>query len=108
MSISLSNQLIIARRLPKALPLSLQLALCLVFLISLALRVWIKVETTHLGYQIAESRQLAAELTAAIAEYQMQISVLKSRSRILGAVADLGLKSANSKQIRKVVIAQRR
>jgi hypothetical protein len=70
----------------------------------LTLRVWIKLECTDLGYELAREQQRTIELDIERRELELQLSVLK-RPDVLGARATqrLGLRPLQAQQLHRMV-----
>jgi hypothetical protein len=76
----------------------------LLLLFMLGLKVWIKIESTSVGYDLAAQRARAVQIDMQRRELELQLSVLM-RSDELGRRAHerLGLGALDSKQARKIV-----
>ena len=103
MAVCLEYQSIYYGRRRKAFSLRLQLAAASVLLLALVVKVWIKVETTQLGYQLAEARQQTVELDMERRELSLQLSV-QMRPDNLSRMAHvkLGLENLDARQTRKI------
>ena len=72
-------------------------------LVALGLRIWIKVETTELGYELAALRSHTIELDMERREYELQLSLIKRPDNLARrALEDLDLVPLNPSQARKV------
>ena len=76
MAVCLNYQEVYARRGSAFVSSKLHLVAALFLLTSLAVKVWIKLESTDLGYQLARERQKTVELDMQRRELELQLSVL--------------------------------
>ena len=80
------------------------LAASLLLLFSLGLKVWIKIESTSVGYRLANERETALALDMERRDLELQLSLLMRRDELAKrAHAALGLQALNPKQARRVV-----
>ncbi|NLF24800.1 MAG: hypothetical protein GX589_03980 [Deltaproteobacteria bacterium] len=76
----------------------------LLLLFALGLKVWIKIESTSLGYRLAKEREMALTLDMERRDLELQLSLLMRRDELAKrAHTVLGLQSLNPKQARRVV-----
>lgn len=75
-----------------------------VFLLSvLILRVWLRIESTNLGYILAAERQKTVELDMQRRELELHLSVMERADNLSKKAAlVLGLKALNPNQARKI------
>jgi hypothetical protein len=103
MAICLDYQAVYYRRQPLYFSLHLQVAAALILLAALAARVWIRIETTDLGYRLARERQRAVALDMERRELELHLSVLhRPDTLVKQAKTRLGLTVLNPKQAWKV------
>ena len=76
MAVCLNYQEVYVRRSSAIVSSRLHLLAALFLLVSLAAKVWIKLESTDLGYQLARERQKTVELDMQRRELELQLSVL--------------------------------
>ena len=80
------------------------LAASLLLLFSLGLKVWIKIESTAVGYRLAKERETAQLLDMERRDLELQYSVLMRRDDLAKRAHDsLGLQALSPKQARRVV-----
>lgn len=103
MAVCLEYQAVYYKR-REAVSFRLQVVATVLLLAALAVKVWIKIESTDLGYQVARERQKTVALDMERRELELQVSVL-SRADSLRSMAQkrLGLGPLNPKQARKIV-----
>lgn len=103
MAAYLDHQAVYERRKSKKSSLKVQLLAALVLLLALSMRVWIKVKSTDLGYELGKERSQMVELDMAKRELELQLSVIL-RPDSLGqlAAAKLGLRPLDSSQAFKI------
>lgn len=104
MAIALDYQTVYSRRRKKLLvPVHTQIAAAVLLLLALAVKVWIKIECTEIGYQIAKERQDTVSLDMERRELELHRSVLlKPDNLIMRSKKKLGLEPLNPKQARKI------
>lgn len=76
MAVCLQYQSVYVRRESKAVSARVQILAAVVLLGVLGARVWVKLEATDLGYQMAHERQRTVELDMERRELELQRSVL--------------------------------
>ena len=103
MSVSLDYQLVYNRKRSVVVPIQWQIAAVLLLLLSLGLRIWVKIENTDAGYELARERQAAVSLDMERRELELQLSVLL-RPDALAKEAEkrLGLEMLKPGQARKI------
>jgi len=107
MAVYLDYQSVYSRRKPWVCSIRTQILAAAVLLAVLGFRVWIKVESTQLGYQLAEQRQMAIDLDMQRRELELHLSVLTRPDNLRQmAVERLGLKPFSSNQVRRVFVSQ--
>jgi hypothetical protein len=103
MAVYLDYQAVYCDRRTVAVSLKLQLIAAVLLLGALCWRVWIKVESTDLGYQLARERQETMSLDMQRRELELQLSVLlRPDSLFRTAHEKLGLERLNSDHARKL------
>lgn len=76
MSVSLDYQLVYNRRKSVVVPVQWQIAAVLLLLLSLGFRIWVKIESTDAGYELARERQTTVALDMERRELELQRSLL--------------------------------
>jgi len=104
MAVCLEYQAIYTARRERARSLKLQIAASALLLIALGMKVWIRIASTDLGYQVARERQRTVALDMERRELDLQQSVLL-RADTLSRMAHerLGLEALRPSQARRVV-----
>lgn len=103
MAICLEYQAVYADRRSVKVSLRSQILAAMVLLAALGTKVWLKLEITDLGYQIAQEREQTVTLDMERRELELQHSVLMRPDRLAGsAKVRLGLKTLNPAQARRV------
>lgn len=77
MTVCLQYQSVYVRRDDAAVSKKLHLVVAVCLLCVLAARVWVKLESTDVGYQLASERQKTVALDMERRELELQVSVLK-------------------------------
>lgn len=99
----LDYQTVYCRRRQIIISVKLQLLAATFLLASLAAKVWIKVESTDLGYQLAKAREQTVELDMQRRELELGLSVLKRPDNLARAGRErLGFRPLNPGQARKI------
>ena len=103
MAVCLEYQSVYSRRDKVVISVRMQIVAAALLLCALVGKVWIKIETTDLGYQLAKERELKVSLDMERREYELQRSVLL-RTDNLSRVAQqkLGLMPLNPANARKI------
>lgn len=103
MAVCLEYQSVYSRRDKIVISVRMQIVAAALLLCALVGKVWIKIETTDLGYQLAKERELKVSLDMERREYELQRSVLL-RTDNLSRVAQqkLGLMPLNPANARKI------
>lgn len=103
MAACLDYQAVYSRRSTAVVNWWMQLIAALLLLITLSAKVWIKIETTDLGYQLADERKVTVEYDMERRELELQRSVLL-RPDILrkAAKSRLGMDVISPEQARKL------
>lgn len=103
MSISLDYQLVYNRKRSVVVPIYWQITAVFLLLVSLSLRIWVKIENTDAGYELARERQATVTLDMERRELELQLSVLKRPDALAReAQKRLGLELLKPGQARKV------
>mgnify|MGYP005726913755 FL=1 len=91
MAVCLDYQIVSTRR-ETLRDLQLQLAAAMVLLVVLIFKIWIKVQVTDLGYELARGKRQAVNLDMQLRELELEQSyVLRSDNLALAAERRLGL-----------------
>ena len=73
-----------------------QILLGLLLFVALAVKVWIKLEVTDIGYKLAEARNTAIEQDMNRRDLELQLSILKRPDNLASMASErLGLKALN-------------
>lgn len=92
MAVCLDYQAVYVRKGAAALPKKFHVAAASLLLLSLAVKVWVKLETTDAGYSLARERQRTVDLDMQKRELDLQLSILKRPDMLANAArAKLGL-----------------
>jgi len=103
MAVCLEYQAVYCSRKDHAVSLRTQIAAALFLLIVLCSKVWVKVESVDLGYQLARERNTAVALDMERRELELQLSVLLRADNLAHrAAARLGLQPLNGRQAVKI------
>ena len=103
MSVSLDYQLVYNRRGSVVVSVHWQIAAIILLIISLGLRIWLKIENTDLGYELARERQATVSLDMERRELDLQLSVLlRPDSLQREATTRLGLGLLKPGQAKKI------
>lgn len=104
MAIALDYQTVYYRRGKRTVPLGWNIAAAVLLFFALAAKVWIKVECTEYGYQLAKVRKETVALDMERRELELHYSVLlKPDNLIMRSKKLLNLGALNPQQARKVV-----
>jgi cell division protein FtsL len=100
-AVAIGSRRMYARNLPVRIHLEL-LAAIILFAV-LVFRIWIKIETTDLGYALASHRKEAIELDMQRRELELALSILQKGETIQSrASKDLGMVPMESRQARRM------
>ena len=103
MSVSLDYQLVYNRRGSIAVSVHWQIVAVVLLIVSLGLRIWLKIENTDLGYELARERQTTVALDMERREMDLQLSVLlRPDSLQREASSRLGLAPLKTGQAKKI------
>lgn len=103
MAVCLDYQAIYCRRRSAVLSWWAQLLAATLLLITLITRVWIKIESTDLGYQLARERQSTVQYDMERRELELQRSVLLRPDRLAKEARErLGMGQLKTEQARKI------
>ncbi len=105
MAVCLNYQAVYGRRRGIVISVRLQVIAALLLLVTLGAKVWIKIESTDAGYQLAKERQHAGELDMEKREIELHLSVL-TRADNLAQMAKqrVGLAALRPAQATKLVV----
>ena len=104
MSVCLDYQKVYHKRRSLAVSVRAQIIAALVLLVCLAFKVWLRIECTSLGYQIAKERQVTMNLDMQRRELELQLSVLKRADNLaVKATKELSLRPLDPKQAKRIV-----
>ena len=80
-----------------------QIILGLLLFVALAVKVWIKLEVTDIGYKLAAETSTAIEFDMERRDLELQLSVIKRPDNLTRMAEErLGLKELNPEQARKI------
>ena len=103
MAVCLDYQSVYHRRRSFVLSVRLQIIAASLLLLVLVGKVWIKIETTNLGYQLAEQRQRTIEYDMQRRELNLQLSVLMRPDNLERLAHErLGLETLDAQRARKI------
>ncbi len=103
MAVCLDYQTVCQRR-SLVISVQVQAMTALVLLLALVLKVWIKVESTQLGYELANERKMTMEQDMLRRELELELSVMLRPDQLLHrAQTQLKLDRLNPDQARKVI-----
>ena len=103
MAVCLQYQSVYSRRDNIVISVRMQILAAMLLLAALVGKVWIKIETTDLGYQLARERDLRTTLEMERRELELQRSVvLRTDNLTRQAQQKLGLVALNPKQARRI------
>jgi hypothetical protein len=103
MAVCLDYQSVYSRRKPLALSLRFKVFAAAVLLIALVLKVWVKMEATEYGYQLAKERKRTVELDMERRELALQLSVLMRPDNLAAAAKErAGLMPLSAEQVKKL------
>lgn len=105
MALCLNYQSVYCRRESIVISVRMQIFAASILLIALVAKVWIKIESTDIGYQLAKERQMRIAYDMERRELELQRSVLLRTDNLTEAARDrLGLQPLNPKQARRIVV----
>lgn len=103
MAVCLDYQSVYYSRRSFVLSVRLQIVAAILLLLVLVCKVWIKIETTNLGYELAEQRQQTIEYDMQRRELTLQLSVLLRPDNLAQLAHDrLGLEPLDPVRARKI------
>lgn len=104
MSVCLDYQAVNYRvKKPVAVSFRFQILSALFLLAVLALKVWLRIESTNSGYTLAKAKQLTVDLDMQRRELELHLSVLERADNLTSrAKKDLGLGVLDPKQAKKI------
>lgn len=104
MAVCLDYQYVYYPRERIALKWSVSLFSAFFLLAALSFHVWIKIESTNTGYDLARERKKTVQYDAEKRDLELQLSLLKRNDSLeRAATSRLGLRRVKSDQIRKIV-----
>lgn len=104
MAIALDYQTVYFRKKKRVVPLSWNIAAAVLLFVALAVKVWIKIECTEYGYQLARIRKETVALDMERRELELHYSVLlKPDNLVMRSKKQLGLGPLNPQQAKKVI-----
>ncbi|MDC0358207.1 hypothetical protein OAO01_05265 [Oligoflexia bacterium] len=103
MAVCLDYQSVYAPRHKIVISVRMQLFAAVFLLVSLAAKVWIKVETTQVGYELAQRRELAVQYDMQRRDLNLQLSILLRPDNLSKMAQErLGLVPLDPRQARKI------
>ena len=103
MAVCLEYQSVYCSSRERASSLKGQIICATLLLLALLSKVWIKVESTDIGYQVARERQRTISLDMERRELELQLSVLLRADNLTTAAQKrLGLGTLNPRQARRI------
>jgi hypothetical protein len=104
MAVCLQYQSVYVKREAAVVSLRVQVAIALALLVVLGARVWVKLEVTDVGYQLARERSKTIELDMQRRELELQRSVLLRPDSLSASARSMGqLVEHNAELTLKVV-----
>lgn len=104
MAVCLDYQSVYCRKSNVAISVRTQLLAAVFLLLALSSKVWIKIESTDIGYRLAKERQMTIDLDMQRRELELARSVLLRPDNLTKMTkARLGLGFLRSEQARKIV-----
>lgn len=105
MAVCLNYQSVYCRRDRIVITVRMQIAAAVLLLLALVGKVWIKIETTDLGYQLARERDLKIAYDMERREYELQRSVLLRTDNLSRTAGQrLGLTTLDPRQARRIAV----
>lgn len=103
MAVCLDYQSVIPRRAEVAVSYRMHICAAVALLLALSVRIWVKLEITDLGYNLAQAQQQAVRLDMERRELELQRAILfRPAALALAAQTRLGLLPLNPAQAIKV------
>jgi len=103
MAVCLDYQSVYCKREELKISLRLKILAGALIISALAFKVWVKIESTDVGYQLAKERSRAVELDMKRRELELELSILtRPDSLATRAHAELGLVTLDPNQARKI------
>ncbi|MBX7138609.1 MAG: hypothetical protein K1X83_11565 [Oligoflexia bacterium] len=103
MAICLDYQSVYCDRTRSTASLKFQIFAASMLLFALALKVWVKIERTDLGYDLAREKERTVQLDMKRRELELQLSVLTRPDTLTKeASKQLGLQAFDSKRARRI------
>lgn len=103
MAVSVDYQLVAYKR-PETVSTQLQIFVAVVLLFELIVKVWINVQTTDLGYQLAKAREQAVQYDMRKRELELELSMLMRPDNLEKAAGKkLGLIMLDPKQAKRLL-----
>jgi cell division protein FtsL len=105
MAVCLEYQSVYCRRDKIVISVRMQVIAGVLLLLALVGKVWIKIETTDLGYQLSREREVKNSLEMEKREYELQRSVLLRTDNLTRiAQRKLGLQQLDPTQARRMLL----
>lgn len=103
MAVCLDYQSVYFKRDAVRISFRTKMLCALALLLALAFKIWVKIESTDLGYQLARERGRSVELDQRRRELELELSVvLRPDNLARRAQKELGLNSLHPLQARKI------
>jgi len=107
MAVSLDYQAVYFRKDKVVISVRSQIIAAAILLVVLSARVWMRVETTDLGYKFAAEQQKTVDLDMERRELELQLSILRRPDNLTRmATSRLGLRQLDPTQARKIIIKE--
>lgn len=105
MAVCLNYQSVYCRRDRIVISVRMQIFAAVLLLLALVGKVWIKIETTDLGYQLARERELKISYDMERRELELQRSVLLRTDNLTRTASErLGLSALDPQQARRITL----
>ncbi len=82
MAVCLDYQRVYCSRRESAVSIKMQLFAALLLLFALSAKVWIKINCTSVGYQLAKARQISVSQDMQLRELELELSLLMRPDRL--------------------------
>ncbi len=103
MAVCLDYQAVYYRREEEKISWRMKVLLCGSLLFALSFRIWLKIESTDLGYQLAHERAQSVELDMQRREKELELSLLLRPDNLSRrAHNEIGLTALRPSQARKI------
>jgi len=103
MAVCLDYQAVYSAQKGILVSVPVQIGAAILLLMALSFKIWVKYETTGLGYQLAKERQATVAYDMERRELELHLSILKRPDRLAAtATQKLGLQPHSSSRFKRV------